>query len=286
MKVSLPLTWTMLDSLLPNIRVHSETHSLFHNLTIQKYLFPEFGAAPSHDATPQLNDRSGTESYCILQNTTEFAFVIDKDLKEIVASSSAQVTLLQLVRLDRLQSQVLHNHLLVVSLVVRYGIHKDSNQHLNKNTELLQLETLFLRLETLLLSVKITLVIVTMVAHFDHGSDPWFQTHVLGCRTSVGGSVDFVSRTIGTTLSNQSGTGNGFATWRFAENFDQQLPDTSFGAELSGSTNDLVHTIVVDEDGLWTGTKGTVLERFSGRSKATNAKDEQGRNLFYVDSDQ
>ena len=74
-------------------------------------------------------------------------------------------------------------------------------------------------------------------------------------------------------------------SWKYQKNFDDILPNNSFGAELRGATNDLVHTIVIDEDGLWTGTKGSVLERYVGRSKAPNAKDSQGRN-FSINSDQ
>ena len=107
-----------------------------------------------------------------------------------------------------------------------------------------------------------------------------------GGGTQAGGaSFDFISKmSVGTTLPSQSGTNNGFITWKYAENFDDELPDTSFGAAFNGATNDLVHTIVVDEDGKWTGTKGNILERFGSRSKAPNAKDEQGRSLFYKDT--
>ena len=80
-------------------------------------------------------------------------------------------------------------------------------------------------------------------------------------KAAGGASFDFISRmTVGTTLASQSGTNNGFITWKYAENFDDELPDTSFGAAFNGATNDLVHTIVVDEDGKWTGTKETFLK--------------------------
>ena len=39
--------------------------------------------------------------------------------------------------------------------------------------------------------------------------------------------------------------------------------------------------VVIDEDGLFTGTRGTVLEKFPFVSKASDAKDDSGNNNFY-----
>ena len=50
-----------------------------------------------------------------------------------------------------------------------------------------------------------------------------------------------------------------------------------------GGANDEMHIVVVDEDGLFTGTSGTVLETFPFVSKASDAKDSVGNSNFYKD---
>ena len=69
--------------------------------------------------------------------------------------------------------------------------------------------------------------------------------------------------------------------------WNTKLPATSdFAARATGlndGVNDLVHVAVVDKNGDWTGTVGGILETFSDLSVAPNAKDEQGKNIFYKD---
>ena len=60
-------------------------------------------------------------------------------------------------------------------------------------------------------------------------------------------------------------------------------PGTSTYATTKGAQNDEVHVLVIDEDGLWTGTRGTVLEKFSAVSKASDAKKADGSNNYYKD---
>lgn len=76
-----------------------------------------------------------------------------------------------------------------------------------------------------------------------------------------------------------------WANWGYSNLFDN-IPGTStYFAESLGVTDvaDEMHLVVVDEDGMFTGVPGTVLEKFTGVSKATNAKDESGTNLYYRD---
>ena len=72
----------------------------------------------------------------------------------------------------------------------------------------------------------------------------------------------------------------GFATWTYKDNFNT-APSTSTYATSVGGTNDEVHVIVIDEDGLWTGTPGTVLEKFAYLSKASDAKSSNGSTSYY-----
>jgi hypothetical protein len=70
--------------------------------------------------------------------------------------------------------------------------------------------------------------------------------------------------------------------WNYKNEFDQ-APLTSIDVLQAGGSNDQMHVIVVDEDGLFTGTIGTVLERFESVSKASDAKALEGGSLFYKD---
>ena len=71
--------------------------------------------------------------------------------------------------------------------------------------------------------------------------------------------------------------------WEFASSFDYP-PLTSDFAARRGVTQDEVHVIVIDEDGEWTGVKGTVLEVFPALSVASDAKSEDGTALYYKEA--
>ncbi len=86
---------------------------------------------------------------------------------------------------------------------------------------------------------------------------------------------------VGSTQSGQSGISSGFVRWRYADNFQTVLPDTSATALAAGCSFDLVNIAVIDEDGFFTGTKESVIETFDGVSVAQNAKDGLGKSLFY-----
>ena len=68
--------------------------------------------------------------------------------------------------------------------------------------------------------------------------------------------------------------------WRF---YDQVsgAPGTSPYASARNGVNDEIHVIVVDEDGVITGTQNTVLEVYSKLSKASDAKSPQGDSNYY-----
>jgi len=75
-----------------------------------------------------------------------------------------------------------------------------------------------------------------------------------------------------------------FSSWTYASNFDA-APGTSDYATGLGKTsaNDEVHIAIIDEDGVISGTPGTVLETFGFLSQASDAKDGSGTSLFYKD---
>lgn len=71
-----------------------------------------------------------------------------------------------------------------------------------------------------------------------------------------------------------------FGAWTYAAQFDG-APGTSNYASLKNATDDELHVIVVDENGVFSGVAGTVLERFSFVSKASDAKNSDGSSNFY-----
>ena len=70
---------------------------------------------------------------------------------------------------------------------------------------------------------------------------------------------------------------------KFSDLFDR--PGTSPYAIVKGKTSavDEVHVLVIDEDGLITGTANTVLESFPFLSKASDAKGTDGSTIYYKD---
>ena len=67
-----------------------------------------------------------------------------------------------------------------------------------------------------------------------------------------------------------------FAGWAYAGNFDSAPGTSSYSVANSGDTADEMHIAVIDEDGAWTGTAGTVLETFAFVSQASDAKADDG----------
>lgn len=88
--------------------------------------------------------------------------------------------------------------------------------------------------------------------------------------------------TLGNSLLVSMADSSSFATWAYKDEFDT-APGTSDAAASVGGSNDELHIIVIDEDGLWTGTPGTILEKYSYVSKAGDAKKFDGTNNYYKD---
>ena len=71
--------------------------------------------------------------------------------------------------------------------------------------------------------------------------------------------------------------------WEFAQQFNS-APGTSNYASTraSAGVTDELHIVVLDEDGEISGTPGTILEKFEGLSKASDAKNDFGATNYYV----
>jgi len=77
---------------------------------------------------------------------------------------------------------------------------------------------------------------------------------------------------------------NGANVRRFWEFYDQvsSAPGTSPYAASKLGANDEMHIVVIDEDGVITGSRGEVLEVFDKVSKAADAKTPQGDTNYYA----
>jgi len=73
-----------------------------------------------------------------------------------------------------------------------------------------------------------------------------------------------------------------FNGWALKDEFTS-APGTSSFATAIGASGDEVHVAVVDADGEFTGTKGTVLEAFPFVSLASNAKNPDGSTNYIAD---
>ena len=70
------------------------------------------------------------------------------------------------------------------------------------------------------------------------------------------------------------------AKWQYQNLFDS-APKTSDWVLGTSGSNDELHAVIVDEDGIFTGTPETVLERFAFLSKASDAKYDDGSTAYY-----
>lgn len=68
--------------------------------------------------------------------------------------------------------------------------------------------------------------------------------------------------------------------WEFF-NYVDAAPGTSRYVSDLGGAGDEIHVAIVDEDGVFTGTAGQVLEIWEGLSRASDAKTEDGATNFY-----
>ena len=66
------------------------------------------------------------------------------------------------------------------------------------------------------------------------------------------------------------------------DSFDA-APGTSDSAAAVGASADEIHVAVIDEDGVWSGVKGTVLETFSFLSLSPQGKKSDGTTNYYKD---
>ena len=116
---------------------------------------------------------------------------------------------------------------------------------------------------------------VALIKNEDDYLDNWSSGN-----TVYGVAAARYAGAIGNTLKVSIADANTYSTWTYSTQFTSS-PGTSTYVSNKGGTLDEVHVIVIDEDGLFSGTRGTVLEKFGFVSKASDAKDDSGNANYY-----
>lgn len=93
--------------------------------------------------------------------------------------------------------------------------------------------------------------------------------------TGTGGTGAIATAVLGTNSSLTA-----VAEWEYADQFSAAPVDSNRAVDM-GATGDGLHVVVVDEDGLFSGVPGTVLERFDNISKASDALRFDGTSGYY-----
>ena len=87
-------------------------------------------------------------------------------------------------------------------------------------------------------------------------------------------SIEFVTAKV---------SSSNFSGWSHSGLFTSAPGTSEYATPIDADSNDELHLVVKDEDGLITGTKGTVLEVYEFLSQASDAKDSAGNSLFFKD---
>ena len=113
----------------------------------------------------------------------------------------------------------------------------------------------------------------------DSGDQTLFTLYTDSGTSEVFDATEYVGETIDTT------NGSPFVYGPVETvDFEQSIinaPRTSAYAEKYGVEGDEIHVLVVDEDGRFSGTPGTILERYENVSVASDAKKENGATNYY-----
>jgi len=86
--------------------------------------------------------------------------------------------------------------------------------------------------------------------------------------------------TLGDTIKVSFADSSDYTAWTYKDEFDY-APDSTASTTAAGGSNDEMHIIVIDELGKFTGTAGSILEKFAGVSKASNATGSTGESNYY-----
>jgi phage tail sheath protein FI len=107
------------------------------------------------------------------------------------------------------------------------------------------------------------------------------ENYIPGVNSAAGNWTAKYPGELGNSLKVSICDSTGFSGWAYASAFNA-APGTSTYVSQNGGSLDELHIIVIDEDGKFTGTQNSVLEKFAFVSKASDAKTESGESNHYV----
>jgi len=113
-------------------------------------------------------------------------------------------------------------------------------------------------------------------------SDDWLANQQGNADGTNNGWAARFPGVLGNSLKVSLADGASYAGWAYASQFTAS-PNTSTYVASKGNSNanDEMHIVVVDEDGLFSGTANTVIEKYAFVSKASDAKDDSGNSNYY-----
>jgi phage tail sheath protein FI len=114
-----------------------------------------------------------------------------------------------------------------------------------------------------------------------NNTDDYLTTYVNGAGL-VGTWAAKYPGELGNSLTISYADQDGYSTWDYKAEFDG-APGTSDYVSNADGSRDEMHVIIIDALGQWTGTAGTILEKFAYISKASDAKKSDGTNNYYRD---
>jgi phage tail sheath protein FI len=114
-------------------------------------------------------------------------------------------------------------------------------------------------------------------------NDDDYENNYTGGANTNGEFAARFAGALGNSLRVELADANTYTGWAFSGQFTD-TPATSDFVGAQGGSNDELHVIVIDEDGKFTGTANTILEKFAFVSKASDAKNSDGSTNFYRDA--
>jgi len=110
--------------------------------------------------------------------------------------------------------------------------------------------------------------------------DDYDENHTGYAANSYNGFAARWPGALGNSLKVSLADAASYGTWAYKSQFSSAPGTSGYVSSRNGSFDEL-HVIVIDEDGLWTGAQGTVLEKFGFVSKASDARDDSGNSNYY-----
>lgn len=109
------------------------------------------------------------------------------------------------------------------------------------------------------------------------------QNYVSGDTSPAGVWIAKYPGAIGNSLKVSMVDSGSYTGWNYASQFNVAPSTSAYVKTYNGNvnSNDELHIIVIDEDGVITGTAGTILEKYPFVSKASDAKTESGETNYY-----